>query len=220
MSHQDKAMDVESLQKSGRRRGSCLDVFLVVSIMFLLVAVTALAGGGVMVVMNLRSELVTPRISSDSKTSELIGDQPDSAYKTQNFAYLEATSSTLQTSTMQLAPVDYAAGKSVGSKFEFDKDTHWLKAKQVGTYFIYINLNLTCNYQCNAGLLSVSLGDKLTCEVELPVHADTTPVSRKCWTVSWLDGQKLLTQMTVPKGDLQNWRLELQSSGIGMFLVD
>lgn len=36
-------MDVEALQEGGRRRGSCLDVFLVVSIMFLFAAVAAVA---------------------------------------------------------------------------------------------------------------------------------------------------------------------------------
>lgn len=74
-------MDVESLQKTGRRRGSCLDVFLVGSTIFLLVAVAALAAGGVMVVMELRSELETTRPSSDPRTSRLTGDTPDSAYK-------------------------------------------------------------------------------------------------------------------------------------------
>ncbi|KAI4832073.1 hypothetical protein KUCAC02_015056 [Chaenocephalus aceratus] len=213
-------MDVESLQKSGRRRGSCLDVFLVGSTIFLLVAVAALAAGGVMVVMELRSELETTRPSSDPRTSRLTGDTPDSAYKMQNFAYLEAVSSKLQNSTMELSQIEYGAGLSVGSNFQFEEGTHSLKAKQVGYYFIYINLNLTCTYQCSAGLLSVRLGDKLTCEVELPALADTTPVSRKCWTVSRLDGQKLFTQMTVPKEGLQNWRLELNTSGLGMFLVD
>ncbi|KAI9533969.1 hypothetical protein NQZ68_018337 [Dissostichus eleginoides] len=213
-------MDVESLQKSGRRRGSCLDVFLVASTSFLLVAVAALATGGVMVVMELRSELETPRPLSDPRTSSLTGDTPDSAYKMQNFAYLEAVSSELQNSTMKLSQIEYGAGLSVGSNFQFEEGTHSLKAKQVGYYFIYINLNLTCTYECSAGLLSVRLGDKLTCEVELPALADTTPVSRKCWTVSRLDGQKLFTQMTVPKEGLKYWRLELNTSGLGMFLVD
>lgn len=80
-------MDVESLQKSGRRRGSCLDIFLVVSIMFLFVAVAAVAAGGVMVVEELRSKLESPHPveclhpPAESHTSELIGGTPAPAYK-------------------------------------------------------------------------------------------------------------------------------------------
>lgn len=119
---------------------------------------------------------------------------------------------------MQWAPVPYGAGNSVGSNFEFDEDQHSLKLLREGTYFMYIDLNLTCTYNCAPGLLSVRVDNKLTCEVELP--ADSTHVSKKCWTVSQIDEQKLLTQMTVPKKGLQNWKLELSGSGLGIFLVD
>ncbi|XP_068583274.1 uncharacterized protein [Cebidichthys violaceus] len=217
MGHQDKEMDVESHQKSGRRRrGSCLDVFLVVSIIFLFVAVTAGAAGGVMVVMELRSKLESQRPSFVLETSKLSGDATDPTNKIQNFVYLDAISSELKTSTMKWAPADFAAG----SKFLFDTDQHSLKAERAGIYFMYVSLNLTCTYQCNAGLLSVRVADKLTCEVQLPKVSDSTPVSRKCWTVSQLEGQKLITQMTVPKEGLENWKLELTGSGFGMFLVD
>ncbi|XP_070780641.1 uncharacterized protein [Enoplosus armatus] len=220
MGHQNKEVDVESLQKSGRRRGSCLDIFLVMSIVFLFVAVTAVAAGGVMVVMELRSKLESSPPSFEFQTSKRTGDTSNPAYKMQNFAYLEASSSELKTSTMHWSPVHYAAGESVGSNFLFDSEQSLLKPKLGGTYFIYIDLNLTCTYNCSPGLLSVRVGDKLTCEVELQEVADSTPVSRKCWTVSWIDGQSLLTQMTVPKAGLQNWKLELSSSRFGMFLVD
>lgn len=121
---------------------------------------------------------------------------------------------------MPWTQVSYSAGKSVGSNFVFNEEQHSLTPVKAGTYFIYIELNLTCTYTCNKGLLSVRVGDKLTCEVELPDMADTTPVSKKCWMVSQLDGQRLLTQMTVPKEGLENWRLELSGSRLGMFLVD
>lgn len=61
MGHQDKQADVESLQKSARRRGGCLSVCLVASIFALFVSVAALAVCGVMVVRELRSELQKPR---------------------------------------------------------------------------------------------------------------------------------------------------------------
>ncbi|XP_028419787.1 uncharacterized protein LOC114545596 [Perca flavescens] len=218
MGHQDKEMDIESLQKSSRRRGSCLDVFLFGSIIFLFVTVAAVAAGGLMVVMELRSELQSKltRPHVEPGTSKLLGDP---AYKMQNFVFLEALSSELKNSTMPWTPVHYAAGKSVGSIFMFDSEQHWLKANQVGNYFMYIELNLTCTYNCNAGILRVNVGNKLTCEVKLPAVADSTPMSRQCWTVSQLNEEKLFTQMIVPKG-LENWKLELSGSKLGMFLVD
>lgn len=88
-----------------------------------------------------------------------------------------------------------------------------------GMYFIYIDLNFTCTYKCNPGLLSVKLDDKLTCEVNLPSVADSTPVTKKCWAVRQLEPQRLFMQMTVPKVGLDNWKLELKGSGLGMFLV-
>ncbi|XP_074485238.1 uncharacterized protein LOC141764158 [Sebastes fasciatus] len=222
MGHQDKEMDAESLQKkSSGRRLSCLDVFLVVSVLFLFVSLSAVAVGGLLAVMELRAKLeplTHPHVHP--KASRMTGDTPDPAYKMQNFAYLEAKSSELKTSTMHWDAVDYATGTSVGSNFLFDAEQHLLKAKQFGIYFIYIDLNLTCTGTCDAGLLIVRLDDKLTCEVELPEMADITPVSRKCWTVSRLEGQKLLTQMTVPENGLTDWKLELKGSGLGMFLVD
>lgn len=80
MGHQDKEMDIESLQNSGRRRGSCLDVFLVGSIICLFVTVAAVAAGGLMVVMELRSELQSklPRTHGEFEKSKLSGDP---AYK-------------------------------------------------------------------------------------------------------------------------------------------
>lgn len=126
----------------------------------------------------------------------------------------------LKTSTVHWTSFEYGEGTSVGSNFIFNPDENSLMPKAVGTYFIYIDLNLTCTYNCGAGLLSVHVGDKLTCEVELPAVADSTVVTRKCWTVSLVQGGRLLTQMTVPKEGLGNWRLESSGSGLGMFLVD
>lgn len=120
---------------------------------------------------------------------------------------------------MQLEPVPYAAGKSIGSNFEFDQLQNSLQPLQEGSYFMYIDLNLTCTYNCSAGILTVQVGDKLTCKVTLPSAANSKPVSKKCWTVKWINKEKLCTQMTVTEG-VQNWKLELNSSGLGMFLVD
>lgn len=137
-----------------------------------------------------------------------------------NGMYMSPPAGDLKTSTMRLVSFEYGEGTSVGSNFIFNAHQNSLMPKRVGTYFIYIDLNLTCTYNCSAGLLRVQVGDKLTCEVELPAVADSTVVTRKCWTVSQIQGGELLTQMTVPKEGLENWRLETSGSGLGMFLVD
>ncbi|KAG8015215.1 hypothetical protein GBF38_022552 [Nibea albiflora] len=125
----------------------------------------------------------------------------------------------LKTSTMELEPVPYATGDSIGSTFVFDHQQKSLQPLQEGSYFIYIDLNLTCTYKCGTGLLTVKVGDKLTCEVTLQNTTDSNPVSKKCWTVSQVSKEKLFAQMIVTEG-VQNWKLELNSSRLGMFLVD
>ncbi len=86
MGHQNKEMDVESLQKSGRRRGSCLDIFVVMSIIFLFMALAAVAVIGTMFAVEVRSKLDTTRqsITVGTETSKLTGDTPDPAYKVNN----------------------------------------------------------------------------------------------------------------------------------------
>ncbi|XP_034438046.1 uncharacterized protein LOC117759762 [Hippoglossus hippoglossus] len=210
-------MDVESLQKSGPRRSSCLNVFLVASVIFLFVAVSAVAAGVVMVVvMNQGPKEQHPNF--DFETIKRTGDAlyPDS--KMQKFAYLRAKSSELKNGPMQWTPVHYGPSVSVGSNFQFEQ--HSLKPQQVGIYFMYIELNFTCTFICEPALLSVRVGEELTCNVQLPAVTDHTPVTRKCWTVSQLNGQSLHTEMTVPQGGLQTWKLELKGSGFGMFLMD
>lgn len=120
---------------------------------------------------------------------------------------------------MHWALIEHGQGTSVGSNFAFNEDQSTLMPKRVGTYFMYINMNLTCTHKCSAGVLKVKVDNKLTCEIELPDVADTRTVTRQCWTVKKFNSESLLAQMTVPKEGLGNWKLEL-SSGWGMFLVD
>lgn len=116
--------------------------------------------------------------------------------------------------------VEHGNGSSKGNLFTFNPDHHSLQPRQAGVYFIFVYLNLTCTLRggCGSGRLSVHVGDKLTCEVDL--GAEAAQASRKCWTVSQVSQQKLLAQMTVPRSGLTNWKLELKGSGLGMFLVD
>lgn len=119
---------------------------------------------------------------------------------------------------MKWAPVAYGEGDSIGNKFIFKHDQNSLNPRQMGTYFMYIEVNLTCTFNCTAGVLKLHVGDKLTCNVNLPAH--TRSVSEKCFTVTPLDTKELVTQMVVPKHELENWKLEMTGSGLGMFLVD
>lgn len=122
---------------------------------------------------------------------------------------------------MRLDVVEHGNGTSKGNLFDFHPDHCSLQPKQAGVYFIYVSLNLTCTLRggCSSGRLTVRVGDQLTCEVDLP--SEGVRLSRKCWTVSQVSRrQKLLAQMTVPKAGLNNWKLELRGSGLGMFLVD
>lgn len=56
-----ESKDTESLQTRGRRRGSCLDAFLVASIVFLFVAVTAMGVVVATVVMKTPSQMPSSR---------------------------------------------------------------------------------------------------------------------------------------------------------------
>ena len=135
-----------------------------------------------------------------------------------NYMCLSPPAGDLQNGPMQWAPVYYGPSVSVGSNFKFDSDPPSLTPKQMGIYFMYIELNFTCTYKCQAAVLSVHVGDELTCEVQLP--ANNRSVTKKCWTVSQMNGQSLHTQMTIPEGGLSSWKLELKGSGFGMFLMD
>ncbi|XP_017281114.1 uncharacterized protein LOC108241475 [Kryptolebias marmoratus] len=218
MGQQDNQADVESLQKSEHRRGSCVNIFLFMSIFVLFLSVTALAVCGVMVVRELRSEVRKSfRLSEFGTVEKLQGTQGPPTFKMQNFAYVEATSCEVKDGMMKWSPVTYGERSSIGSNFAFDDVQQSLSPRQMGTYFIYIEVNLTCTSTCSAGEIKLKVGSKLTCDVELPAHERS--VTKKCWTVSQLDTEGLVTRM-VTSGNLENWKLEMTGSGLGMFLID
>ncbi|XP_062244631.1 uncharacterized protein LOC133954289 isoform X2 [Platichthys flesus] len=122
-------MDVESLQKSGRPRSSCLNVCLVASVIILFVAVAAVAAGVVVVQMNPGSRrLEIPNFNTEAVKST--GQAPYPESKMQKFAYLRAKSSVLENGPMQWAPVYYGPSVSVGSNFQFVQEQQSLKPKQ------------------------------------------------------------------------------------------
>lgn len=121
---------------------------------------------------------------------------------------------------MSWAVKEFGEGTSKGSLFDFYPGLQCLQPKREGMYFLYLNLNFTCtlrNY-CSSGRLTVQVADKLTCEVDL--RSDEPRHTAKCWAVTHIKSQKLLAHMIVPTTGLNNWKLELNSSGLGAFLVD
>ncbi|XP_029943411.1 uncharacterized protein LOC115385492 [Salarias fasciatus] len=213
MEPQGKQVDPESLHERRRRR-RCLDVFFTVSIVFLYVAMAAVTGCGVMFVM--KSE-------PSSQKYDLLRETRPQTYQTENFVYLESISGQLDySSNMLLAAIHSGDGTSVGRNFEFNSKVHSLTPRREGYYFMYVTLNVTCTANCTRGRLSVKVNEKLTCDVDLP-STDQLPskersVTQRCWTVTRLGVEKLSAHIT-PRG-LQNWKLESQGSGLGMFLVD
>lgn len=209
MGQQSLKEDVESAGERLSRRG-CLDAFFTLSIIFLFVALTVVTVFGVTVVMEKSSSPTSESRSEDTMPRK---------YKTENFAYLRSISSHLNlNSTMQFQSIPDGEGTSVGSNFDFDPDQHSLGVKQEGSYLVYADLKVTCTYVCSPGLLSVRVGDKLTCDVKLP--SNVRFMTWKCSTVTRLQKGRFLTQITVPEGGLPNWKLDVSGSGLGLFFLD
>lgn len=116
----------------------------------------------------------------------------------------------------------HGESRSVGSNFHFKQDHSSLTPLIEGNYFLFVKVNVTCvDRRCAAGRLRLDVGEQLSCELLLPVKSDKVPVSKQCWTVQRLSSKGLQTTMTVfSEEPLDNWRLERDTSGLGMFLVD
>lgn len=212
-----EAMDVESQLKA--RRGRWLDTCLVLSVLVLFAALAALAAAGVLVVRNLQSRL--PHAHPEFEMSKVTGNAPDNKFKMENYAYLETNSSELSDRNMLWDAVSFLDGQSVGSFYKFDSRQQSLQVKQAGTYFMYLELNVTCTYRCDPGRFSVQVLDKLNCEVDLPMHNSSEPFTKQCWTVSMLPADTyLLPQMTVSNGRMPSWKLHSKGTGFGIFLVN
>lgn len=131
------------------------------------------------------------------------------------FVFLPPPAGLLENSTMEYS------SKSVGSNFIFNSEEHSLQPLRSGTYFLYLYLNVSCPNICKAGLLTVQVGNKLSCQVELPEVADSTPVNKKCWAVSKIEKEDILfTQITSSEERPVSWQLSSNGLGFGIFLVD
>lgn len=217
-------MDVESLVNSARSRGRCLNVCLVASVISLFLAIAAVAVIGTVAILELQKSL-TLRSSVDVSSvhgavAGIRGDTQSAVYKMQNFAYLQANASPLKNGKLSFSPMNYGSGNSLGSLFNYIESQHIVQPTRSGSYFLYLDLNITCLARCKPGHLTVTVSDKLTCRVELQEWAESTPVTRKCWAVSRIEaGERLQALMAVSENGLENWKLE-NSSELGLFLVD
>ncbi|KAF7689217.1 uncharacterized protein LOC124377838 [Silurus meridionalis] len=225
--------DVERLQPSSpQQRSRCMDLFLLGSVITLFIMLLSGAALGFWVVKDLRA-----RTESLTRNAEPIiaglsqhrGGVPDlgPSYKMENFAYLNTDSSELKNGSMLWHPIKYGNTTSVGKRYEYISNQGVLKMKQEGTYFLYAQLNLTCTGPCANGSLSIifndeNLTEQLYCSIHL--HLPKTPsghLVEKCWTVMprVAANTRLMARMharVVPKA----WRLDLNHSGFGIFLVD
>lgn len=131
----------------------------------------------------------------------------------------------LKNASMVWEPIQYGNGSTVGSSYSYDEKNAVLKVNKEGTYFLYTQLNLTCIHRCDEGTLSVTFFDDaknelLTCSLHLQTDRSHR-VAKKCWTVipRLTEGSQLMARMhglVKPDG----WKLELNYSGFGMFMVD
>lgn len=122
--------------------------------------------------------------------------------------------------------IPYGKGHTVGSLYTYDENQKVLNVKESGSYFLYVQLSLSCKADCQSGQFTVSFENQnnmkeLTCTVSLPDGNRKEPVSRTCWRVVTFpeNGNRLLAKSEF-QNTLDNWALEMNDSGFGMFLVD
>lgn len=122
--------------------------------------------------------------------------------------------------------IPYGKGHTVGSLYSYDTNQKVLNVKKSGSYFLYVQLSLSCKANCTPGQFTVSFYNllnrkELTCTVSLPDAIGDEPVSRTCWHVVTFpeNGNRLMAKSEF-KHKLDNWTLQMNDSGFGMFLVD
>lgn len=232
--------DVESQSPATRSRSRCLDTFLVGSViaLFLMLGVTI---AGALVFANRIERKLNERPSGESQSQprSSVSDQP-SSYKMQNFAYLEATKSELKNESMHWKPVNYGEIKTVGSLYNFNQIQHVLTVKEQGSYFLYVTLTFSCTHVCDPAQFDVTFpkdtspavksGDQhpspwLTCSVRLSQDKgrENASVTKTCWNVVTFpenENRLLAIAKIVLEGKQHNWKLELNHSGFGIFLID
>ncbi|XP_073697791.1 uncharacterized protein [Garra rufa] len=221
--------DVESQSPAARPRSRRLDTFLTVSVIALFVMFMVALAGALYFAKHIEDEINSRTTRGvDGTKDSLVATFPEigNAYKMQNFAHLRATESDLKAGVMAWETFAYGSGKTIGSLYNYDEKQNVLDVKESGSYFLYVQLNFTCSGRCPSGKFNVNFYNQrnikeLTCSVSLPESSKETPQSKTCWRVVTFqeNGNRLYAKSSLEK-KLKNWKLELNDSGFGMFLVD
>ncbi|XP_042614864.1 uncharacterized protein LOC109088351 [Cyprinus carpio] len=221
--------DVESQSPAARSRSRCLDTFLTVSVIALFLMFMVAGSGALYFAKHIKDEIdarTTRR--SDGSANALVAPfaKTGNAYKMENFVYLRATESELKTGVMAWETFAYGKGQTIGSRYSYEEKQNVLNIKEGGTYFLYVQLNFSCTGRCPSGQFTVSFYNKhnseeLSCTVSLPVWSEEAPHSQTCWrVVTFPENENRLMAKSQTEGTLDNWKLEMNDSGFGMFLVD
>lgn len=132
----------------------------------------------------------------------------------------------LKTGVMAWESFPYGKGQSIGSLYTYNKDQNALDIKESGSYFLYVQLSFSCTGKCQSGQFTVTFNNQhkmkeFTCSVSLPEQHKETPQSQTCWrVVTFPESNNRLLAKSEITGQLGDWKLTLNDSGFGMFLVD
>ncbi|KAL0202308.1 hypothetical protein M9458_000326, partial [Cirrhinus mrigala] len=132
----------------------------------------------------------------------------------------------LKSGVMEWESFQYGTEQTIGSLYSYDEKQNVLDVKESGSYFLYVQLNFSCTGGCSTGQFTVTFYNQysmkeLTCSVSLPKSSHETPHSQTCWrVVTFTENKNRLIAKSHREGTLGNWKLELNDSGFGMFLVD
>ncbi|CAM4457667.1 hypothetical protein PO909_016441 [Leuciscus waleckii] len=220
--------DVES-QSQSRSRSRCLDTFLTGSVIALFIMFAVTLAGALWFAKHIENEL-NGRTSreSEAESGALIANLPDTgiAYKMQNFAYLRPIKSGLKSENMAWEGFAYGKTHTIGSLYSYDKSQKALDVTYSGSYFLYVQLSLSCRAVCSPGQFTVSFYNRqnskeLSCTVKLQEVNGTEPIRQTCWrVVTFPDhGDRLMAKSEI-QGSLDDWSLEVNDSGFGIFRVD
>lgn len=121
---------------------------------------------------------------------------------------------------------DYGKTHTIGSLYSYDKSHKALDVTYSGSYFLYVELSLSCTGICSPGIFNVSFYNRhdskeFSCTVLLPKVNGSEPVRRTCWHVVTFpeDGNRLMAKSEI-QGSLDDWSLLFNDSGFGIFRVD
>ncbi|XP_051982132.1 uncharacterized protein LOC127643422 [Xyrauchen texanus] len=222
--------DAESQTSDARSRTRCLDTFLTVSVIALFVVFLVVLAAALFFVKHVESEINAQTSQVSNGYTDKLKAGAGAAYNMQNFAHLRPTNSQLVEGEVEWESISYVKGQSIGSMYSYEKKDRVLTVKAAGSYFLYVQLTFTCTHICPSSQFTASFYDQhenkqLTCTVSLPNMPDmngSLPVNRTCWRViTFLEKESsLLAKTTFSEQNLVNWKLDLNNSGFGMFVVD